>query len=147
MLIALRADDDIDRLLAAQHEFALGLGDAAGDDDLEIAPGFRALALEHGQLAEFGIDFFRRPFADMAGVEDDEIGVFFARGLAVTLSREKIGHARGVIDIHLAAERLHQNFSARGGLPRGALVGAGRNECRCGVANFKGSLVSWPRRS
>ena len=33
----------------------------------------------------------------------------------------------GVIDVHLAAERLHQNFSAGGGLPRGALVGAGRN--------------------
>ncbi len=78
----------------------------------------------------------------MAGVEDDEIGVFFAGGLAVTFSREKIGHARGVIDVHLAAEGLHQNFSAGGGLPRGALVGAGRNECRCGVANFKRSLVS-----
>ncbi len=102
-VIALRTDDDIDGALALEHLFAFSLGDAAGDDDLHVAALRVQRAFGDRKLAEFGIDFFRGLFADMACVQDDEIGVFFALGLGVALAAEQVSHARRVIDVHLAA--------------------------------------------
>ena len=86
-MIALRTDHDIDRRLAAQDFRPLGLGDATGDDQRRPPPRPAAFVLEFAQLAELGIDLLRRPFADMAGVEDDEIGVLDRVSLAVALLR------------------------------------------------------------
>ncbi len=111
-MIALRADDEIDGALALEHFFALRLGDAAGDDDFHLAPLRVAFAFGDRELAEFGIDFLGRLFTDMAGVEDDEIGVVFAVRFGVALAAEQVRHARRVIDIHLAAVGLHQNLGS-----------------------------------
>ena len=45
-MIALRPDDDVDDGRAADDLLALGLGDAARDDDLRLAPCGRALVLQ-----------------------------------------------------------------------------------------------------
>ena len=108
-MIALRTDHDIDRRLAAQDFRPLGLGDAAGDDQRRPPPRPAALVLELAQLAELGIDFLRRPFADMAGVENDEIGVLDRMSLAVALPGRDVRHSLGVVDVHLASERLDEH--------------------------------------
>ena len=107
-MVALRADHDVDRRLAAQDLGALRLGDAAGHHQRRPAAGLPTLVLELAQLAEFGEDLLRRPFANVAGVEDDEVGLFGRSRLGVSLRRGQIGHPLRVVDIHLAAEGLDE---------------------------------------
>ena len=103
-MIVLRADDHIDRRLAAQNFAAFGLRDATRDDELRRLSAIRPLALDLARLAEFGKELLRRLLADMAGVVDDEIGLGDLRRLLVALRRRQIRHALRIIDIHLAAE-------------------------------------------
>ena len=103
-MIALRADDDVDGRLAAQDFRPLGLGDAAGDDQHRPSALTGPFFLQLAQLAELGIDFLRRPFADVAGVENDEIGVLDPERLAVSGLDGEVAHALGIIDVHLASE-------------------------------------------
>ena len=116
-MIALRADDDIDRGLAAQDFRPLRLGDAAGDHQRRPPAGPGAFLLELAQLAELGKDLLGGAFADVAGVENDEVGVLGAGGLAVSRACGEIPHPLGIIDVHLASERLDEHPWAR--FPRG----------------------------
>ncbi len=130
-VIALRTDDEVHGALAAHDELALGLRDAAGHDDLEVFALGAALLLEHGEATELRIDFLGGLLADVAGVEDDELGVLLARGFRVTLLRQEIRHPRGVIDVHLAAVGPHQRFGLAPAAPRGDVLR--------GFANLSGS--------
>ena len=111
-MIALRPNDDIDGTLAADDLTAFGLGDAPGDGDLHGLAVRRAFFLHLAQFAEFGEDFLRGAFADVTGVENDEIGFFRRSGRAIALAFENVAHARGVIDVHLASERLDENLAS-----------------------------------
>jgi len=122
-MVALRADDHVHRRLAAHDLRALGLGDAAGDHDGRPAAEALSLILEFAQLAELRIDLLGRPFADMAGVEDDQVGILGALRFPVALRRRQIGHALRVVDVHLAAEGLNERA---GGLFRSGRIGAAR---------------------
>jgi hypothetical protein len=122
-MITLRTDHDIDRRLAAQDFRSLGLRYATGDDQRRPPPPPAALVFEFAQLAELGIDLLRRPFADMAGVEDDEIGVLDRMSLAVALFGRNIRHSLGVVDVHLASERLDEHPSVL--VPSGTRTFAG----------------------
>ncbi len=75
-MVTLGADDDVDGRLASKDFGALGLGDTARHDQRHPPAGLASLLFQLAQLAEFRIDFLGRPFADMAGVEDYEFGVF-----------------------------------------------------------------------
>ena len=103
-MIALGSDHNIDRGLAAQDLRPLRLGDTARDDQRRPAARPAAFLLELTQLAEFGKDLFRRAFADMAGVENDEFGVLDPAGFPVASLGGEIAHPLGVIDVHLASE-------------------------------------------
>src|SRR5262245_31860017 len=103
MMIALRADHDIDDRRAADDLFTFGLRDAAGDRDVHLPAIARGLILHHPQPAEFGIDLFGRLLADVAGIEDDEVGVLSARGLDKAFTRQRVHHALRIVDVHLAA--------------------------------------------
>src|SRR6202020_423991 len=107
-MIALRADDDVDRRLAAQDFRPLGLSDAARDNQHHRPAFAPALFLQLAQLAKFGVDFLRGAFADVAGVENDEIGVLDASRFAISSLGGQIAHTFGVIDVHLASERLDE---------------------------------------
>ena len=105
-VIALRPEHQIDRRRAADDFFALGLRDAAGDGD-DDAPAFGGGRLFHAaHAAEFRIDLLGRLLADVAGVEDDEIGVVGGRGLDIALRRQSVRHTTRVVDVHLATERF-----------------------------------------
>ncbi len=113
-MIALRADDEIDDRRAAHDLGALGLGDAADDGDDRLVAGGRALVLQLADAAEVRIDLLGRLLADMAGVEDDEIGILDGVGFGIALRRERLGHALGIIDVHLAAEGADEDLRPGG---------------------------------
>ena len=113
MMIALRADHDVDDGRAADDLLALGLRDAAGDRDVHLPPVARGLVLHHPQPAEFGIDLFRGLLADVTGVEDDEVGVFGARGLDKAFAGQRVHHALRIVDVHLAAIGLDMQLARR----------------------------------
>ena len=103
-MITLGTDHDIDCRLAAQDFASLGLGDATGDDQ-HGPPAFpRAFFLQLAQLAQLGKNLLRGAFADMTGVENDEVGVLDPDGLTVTGLGGKVAHSLGIIDVHLTSE-------------------------------------------
>ena len=98
-MIGLRAHNKVDRLGTALGLGSLGLGDAAGKRDHRPGAVFEA------QATDFAIGLFRRFLANVAGVEDDEVGVLALSGSHPTRTQQ-LGHALAVIDVHLAAERF-----------------------------------------
>ena len=113
-MIGLRADHPIDHGRAADDLRALGLRHATRNADAHGTPFARALLLHHAQATEFGIHLLGRLFADMAGVQDDEIGVLDAVGARVAGRAKAFGHAVPVIDVHLAAIGLDVNALGAG---------------------------------
>ncbi len=103
MMIALRADHDVDHRRAAHDLLALGLRHAARDRDLHRAAPARGLVLGDAQAAELGIDLFGGLLADVAGVEDDEVGILRAGRLHESFRSQRVHHALGIVDVHLAA--------------------------------------------
>ena len=106
-VIALRPDHEIDGWRAAKNLFAFSLCDAAGNRDGDAAPGGGGRFFQAAHTAELGIDLLGRLLADVAGVEDDEIGIVSGRGLDITLGRQSVRHTLRVVDVHLAAERFY----------------------------------------
>ena len=105
-MITLRAEHQIDRGRAADNFFALGLRHAAGDCDDHPAPLRNRRLFQTAHTAKLGVDLLGRLLADMAGVEDDQVGIVGARSLDVASRRQGVGHAPRIINVHLAAERL-----------------------------------------
>ncbi len=115
-VIGLRPDHEIDDRRAPADLLAPARH-AARDRDREVAePCLGPLGLEFPDAAELGIDLLRRLLADVAGVEDDEIGVGHLGRLGIALRRQRIGHARRVIGVHLAAVGLDEDTPLRRGV-------------------------------
>ncbi|PKQ03013.1 MAG: hypothetical protein CVT73_16620, partial [Alphaproteobacteria bacterium HGW-Alphaproteobacteria-12] len=112
-VIGLGAEHKIDRWCAAAYFLPLGLCDAACDADGEALAAPVLLGLQIAQPAKLGIDLLGRFLADMAGVQDDDIGIFRRVDFAIASGRHDIDHAGRIIDVHLAAIRLHEDFLAR----------------------------------
>ena len=91
-MVILRADDEIDGRRPADDLVAFGLGDAAGDGDADVAALVGRRLLQAPHAAELGIDLLCRLLADMAGIENDEIGVFGGRRFDVALRRQGVRH-------------------------------------------------------
>ena len=96
-MIGLWADYNVDFGRSAADFTAFGLRDAASHGDNGASPILAA------QAANFRIDLFRRLFADMAGIENDEVGIRLLVSLRHTLTFKHFGHAFAIIDVHLAA--------------------------------------------
>ncbi len=102
-VIGLWAEDEVDIGRPPADLGALGLGDAAGDGDQHGLAAARFLPLQRADAAKLGEYFFRGLFADVAGVEDDQVGVLGRRRQAKAERRQQLGHARRIIDVHLTA--------------------------------------------
>ena len=109
-VIALRADHQVDDRRAAHDLGALGLGHAAGHRDDGVLALAAALLLHLADAAEVGIDLLGRLLADVAGVEEDEVGLLHRGRLGKAVRRQQLRHALGVVDVHLAAERLDEDL-------------------------------------
>ncbi len=103
-MVVLRAHDEIDHRRAADDLLAFGLGDAARNGNGQAASVARGSGFKRAHAAELGIDLVRGFLADVAGIEDDEIGILDVGGLREALGREHVRHTMGIVDVHLAAE-------------------------------------------
>ena len=115
-VIALRTHDQIDDRRAAQDLRALRLGHAAGNRDDRLLAGAAPRVLHLADAAEIGIDLLGRLLADVAGVEEDDVGVLHRRRLGEAVGAQQLRHALGVVDVHLAAKRLDEDLSRAGHL-------------------------------
>ncbi len=113
MMIALRPDHDIDHRGAADDLTAFGLRDATGHRDAHVAPRAGGVILGKAQPAELRIDFLGRLFANVAGVEDHQVGIIDARGLDKAVPRQRVHHALRIVDVHLAAIGLDMQLARR----------------------------------
>ena len=103
VLVVLRSEDDIDERCTALYFLAFGLGDTTADTD-QHGPATAGRGILHGaQASEFRIDLLRRFFTDMTGVEDDQIRRLGRRRHLKAHRRQDVRHARGIVDVHLAA--------------------------------------------
>ena len=109
-MIALRADHEVDHGLARDDLGPFGLGNATGDAYFQVGLGF----FQRAEPAQFGIDLFGGLFADVAGVQQDQIGVFGGVRRHVTFAAKRLAHAFAVIDVHLTAVGLDEKLLRRG---------------------------------
>ncbi len=125
-MIVLRAEHEVDDRRAADDLVTLGLGDATGDRDQDLASLARGALLELPDAAELGIDLLGGLLADVAGVEHDQVGVLGRRGLDEALARHRVRHTLRVVDVHLAAVGLDMELAgsahALAGQPSGRLI-------------------------
>ena len=78
---------------------------------IQPVPG--PLGLDAPDAAKLRIDLLGGLFADMAGVQKHQIGVFDRVGSGIAIRRKRIGHALRIVDIHLAAIGLDEDFFGR----------------------------------
>ena len=112
LVVGLRAEDHVHEGRAGHDLLALRLGDAARDGDDHAAAVFLGGLTDffNAQAAKLGKDLLRRLLADMAGVQDDHIGPVGGLDRLIAQRRQDIGHTGAVIDIHLAAPGLDEQF-------------------------------------
>ena len=125
-VIGLGTEHQIDGRGAAAHLLALGLCDAAGHADNEVLTPAGFFLLQFAQTAKLRIDLLGRLFADVAGIQNDNVGLFGRIHLGIARRGHDIDHAGRIIDIHLAAIGLYEDLLARRG-GRG-LRGLGRRD-------------------
>ena len=108
-VITLRANDQIDQRHPAQNLGPLGLGHTAGDTDAQI----RVCRFQRTQTANIGKHLFGGLFADMAGVDQHQIGLFCLIRGDIALRAHGFDHTFAVIDIHLTAIGFDEQFFGR----------------------------------
>ncbi len=113
LVITLRADHEIDYARALDDLLSLGLRHAASDRDHGVEAARIPLLLQRAHPAKLGIDLLGGLLADMAGVENDEIGIGRIVGRRVAMTGERLRHALGVVGVHLAAEGLDVQLLGR----------------------------------
>ena len=109
-MVGLRPDHDVDERRPLEHRPALGLGDAAGDPDHQIAAGGAPPRAQLTQPAELRINLLGGLLADVAGVQDDQVGVVRAIDPGIAVRRQRVGHARRIVHVHLAAVGLDEEL-------------------------------------
>ncbi len=119
-VVALRADHQVDGLRPRQDLAPFGLRNATGDSDQGVAALGAARLLDRTQPPDFRIDLFGRLFADVAGVEQHQVGVFGRCRLAIAFDRQCLGHARRIVDVHLTAIGLDVDLALRRAVRRGS---------------------------
>ena len=137
-VIALRSDNKIDRAFAAKNFLALGLRDAARDRDRHAAAGERGFVFHLAQAPEFGIDLVHRLFADVTGIEHDQIGVLGAIGLDIAFRRQRVRHTMRIVDVHLATVGFDVDFAGSVHAARWAI----KARCPKGPNASRGSNIS-----
>ena len=138
-VIGLRTDHQVDSALAADDLRSLRLRHAAGDADHRFQSAARAFGLEVADAAELGIDLFGGLLADMAGVQEHQVGVLDPVGAGIAVRRQRIRHALRIVDVHLAAIGLDEDLLRRARrLRRSALGTIGNHLFQFHPAAFRG---------
>jgi hypothetical protein len=113
LVIALRADHEIDHACPLENLLSFGLGHAAGNGDHGVQTACISPPLHRAHPAKLGINLLGGLLADMTGVENDEIGIGRIVGRRIAMVGQRLRHALGVVGVHLAAEGLDVQFLGR----------------------------------
>jgi len=105
-MITLGADDEIDARRARHYFRALGLRYATSHGHDHATTAFGLCRFQTTNRPKLRIHLFGRLFPNVAGVEDHEIRIPWCASRNKAQRRHKLGHARRIIDIHLAAISL-----------------------------------------
>ena len=82
---------------------------------MQSPPASAARFARQPDTPQLGIDLFGGFLTDMAGIQNDEVGVFESVRLGEARRSERIRHPFGVVNIHLTPERLDKDFLRRRG--------------------------------
>ncbi len=140
-VIGLRPDHQVDRALAADDLRSLRLGHTAGDADHRLQPARSPLGLQVANASKLGIDLLGSLLSDVAGVEQDEVGVLDTIGAGIAVRRQRIRHALAVIDVHLAAIGLDEDLFRRRRQGHIAFRSVG-DPCPLDLFQFHGRLLA-----
>ncbi len=101
-MIGLRPQHDVDERRSRQDLRPLGLRDTTRHRQDHPPASRRARLLDQPQPAEFGKHLLRRAVANVAGVENDHVGVVRRPHRDIPQRRQHIRHSPAVIHVHLA---------------------------------------------
>jgi len=93
MVIILRTDEKINGWRPAHHFRAFGLGNAAGNPDEQGIADRGAFVFQAAQATDVGVDLVGSFFADVTGVEENQISQIGVLGRLKAFARQRIGHA------------------------------------------------------
>ena len=96
--------------LAYRRRNLLLLRHTPRDADLQIRLGI----LQLPKPAQLGIDLLSRLLADVACVQQHQIGVFHRVGGRIAIGFQRVAHTRGIVDVHLAAPGLDEDLFVGG---------------------------------
>ena len=110
-VIGLRPNHNIHPRRPAGDFFTFCLGNTAGNRNRQAAALLvgRPL-LQLPQPAQFGKYLFRCLFTNMAGIQNDHIGIIDLIGRRIAKRCQNIGHAVRIINIHLTAIGFNKKF-------------------------------------
>ena len=113
-VIALRPHDEVDdgarRRISAPSAWATQPATAM----IVAWPALEPRVLHLADAAEIGIHLLGSLLADVAGVEEDDVGLLHRRGLGEAVGAQQLRHALGIVDVHLAAKRLDEDLFRAG---------------------------------
>ena len=105
-----RPEHDVDVRRSREHDVAVLLREAAADRDLQVGP----FVLQRLEVTEMPVQLVVGVLTDAARVEDDDVGGREIVGRLHALGREQARDAFGVVLVHLAAERAHEEPAGHG---------------------------------
>ena len=109
-MVALRADHDVDDGGAGDDFGAFGLGHATGNGDNGVFAECAALVFHFLDAAEVRIDLFGSLFANVAGIEDDQVGVGLVERFGIADRAELLSDALAIVNVHLTTERFEKDL-------------------------------------
>jgi hypothetical protein len=109
-MVGLRSHHHVDSFLARDDFLALRLPDATRDGDQHRAASPHPAVLQLLQAPELGIHFLGGFLADVARVQNHQVGILGAVARHIADRRQQIRHARGIVDVHLATESLDEQL-------------------------------------
>ena len=107
-MIGLRSERHVD-IWRARHNFlAFCLRDTASDCDHHAPAGLFLFQLEGLKTAKLRIDLLCCLLANVARIENNEIGTFRALNAAIAKRSHDVRHAHGIVLVHLTTVGLYE---------------------------------------
>ena len=106
-MVSQRAGSKVDKRRTFPDLLVFRLDNTADNADNSAFPFGSPFFSDEVEASEVRKDFFRRFFTNVAGVEDNEIGIPDGRGFRIAERLQDVGYPSRIIDIHLAAKSFN----------------------------------------
>ena len=110
-VVRLRADHDVDFGTSPADFRSFSLGHATGHDETHAATRLASGSPERHQPAQIGVNLLRCFLADVAGIQDDQVGSLGGVGTRVSERGQHLRHPFRIVHVHLAAVRTNVHLA------------------------------------